>query len=199
MEAKLELPAGYFDFRKDFSKDLRPEEIMKKDGRDYVFLRGLERLAKERGVIEARSIIHSTPSPESPCAVVTYGYRFMDGAYYEGSADATTNNCDKGFKLYLTAMAEARAKARALRTAFGISLCSVEEIATEPQAEDETQVVANDQQKFLIKHLASKNSLGMEDVLKMGEVDVKNIDDLTKAEAKFLIANLNKPAARRKK
>jgi hypothetical protein len=184
-----------FDRTKDWNKALRPEEILKKDGREYVFLRGLERLAKERGISEATSRILATPSPESPCAVVTYGFRFYDGGYYEGSADATINNCDKGFRLYLTAMAESRAKARALRTAFGISLCSVEEIAAEPVEEDETQVSANDQQKFLIKHLATKGNIPMTEVLK--SANVENIDDLTKSEAKGLIATLNKP--RRKK
>lgn len=188
-----------FDYKKDWSQELKKEEILKKDGKDYVFLRGLERLAKERGIKEAISKIIATPSPECPCAVVTYGYRFIDGAYYEGSADATTNNCDKGFRLYLTGMAEARAKARALRTAFGISLCSVEEIANEPIEEDETVVAANDQQKFLIQHLATKNGIQIPEVLNMNEkVKAKSIEDLTKYEAKVLIAALNKPSRRKK-
>lgn len=187
-----------FDNKKDWFKELNKDEILKKNGKEFVFLRGLERLAKERGIVGAYSRIVATPSPECPCAVVTFQYVFADGATYEGSADATIKNCDQGFRLYLTAMAESRAKARALRNAFGIAACSVEEIAPNAVDEDDDSILpANDQQKRLIEHLARKHKMDKKEALGLVGIEEKTIDDITKDEAKQVIKILNYKNPRR--
>lgn len=186
-----------FDRLKDWFKELNKDETMEKDGKTFVFLRGLERLAKERGIRSAVSQVVACPTPQSPCAVVTFSYLFEDGRLYSSSADATPKNCDKGFGLYTVAMAESRAKARALRTAFGISACSVEEVSFNATEEDEDTAISNDQQKFLIKHLAKKHDISVEDIISLCKID-KDLDDLSKAEAKIVIARLNKNKVRRK-
>lgn len=178
-----------FDPSKDFVKELKDEELKKEGKRTFVYLKGLERLAKERGVLQA--VCTRLEQLGTSGVACTYSYSFMDGATYQGSADATTKNCEGKFKLYLTAMAESRAKARALRTAFGITLCSVEEKADVDVADDADFGRVEEHQLVAIKNIAREKSLGAEDILGLMEVPKKKLELLTRQEARDLIASLN--------
>lgn len=179
-----------FDPAYDYSKDLGAEDTKEENGRLFVYLRGLEKLAKERGVVKAICArLQSIPDG----AMCTYHYEFVDGGVYEGSADATTKNCDGDFRLYTTAMAESRAKARALRTAFGITLCSVEEKANVTLLNDDDLGQVEDHQATLIRHLMEKHEIGKVEVLQLLDLPRKiaKVEDLTRIEARELIGKLN--------
>lgn len=188
-----------FDPSKDFVKELKDEELKREGKRTFVYLKGLERLAKERGVLSA--VCTRLEQLGTNGVACTYSYSFMDGATYQGSADATTKNCEGKFRLYLTAMAESRAKARALRTAFGVTLCSVEEKADVDVADDNDLGPAEEHQLVAIKNIAREKELGSEDILGLMEVPKKKLETLTRQEARDLIASLNewKPQKIKKK
>lgn len=176
----------------DYLKELTEEELKTKDGKEFVYLKGLERLARARGVVEKQTKVHATPTTENPIAVVSVTYIFKDGARWESVADCTVKSAKEGFGKYLTAMAESRAKARALRDAFGIALCSVEEIGTpSAQEEDEEIPPISDPQKYLIGSLLKEKNKTLEDcrvILKVNKLT--SVDELNKAQAGTLIRKL---------
>lgn len=188
-----------FDPKKDYMSELKEDEILEKEGGGkLVYLKGLERLARERGIIQQTSHVVSAPSKDNPYATVTVGYTFRDVEgedaiirSYEASADASDKSCEGNFKLYLVAMAESRAKARALRNAFGISACSVEEI------KDIDEVIQSppctDAQQHLIKHLLKEKNVSVGDAGQLISIgNLKNIQELRKDEASKLINKLQK-------
>lgn len=189
-------PQKPFDPSYDYTRDLTDDDIRLEDGKQFVYLRGLEKLAKARGVVSATCQRLDRLPDGMAC---TYRYQFVDGGTYDGSADATIKNCDGNFKLYCTAMAESRSKARALRTAFGISLCSVEEKSDQQVADTELGPV-EEHQAVLIRHLATKHGLGKPDIIGMLDLPrkISKVEDLTKSEAIELISKLNSYKARKK-
>ena len=181
-----------YDPKTDYSKQLRDDEIKYENGRPFVFLHGLERLAKERGVKHARPT--NVMQLGTNGVMVTYEYTFHDGCSYGATADATTKNCDGNFRLYLSAMAESRAKARALRVAFAIKTCSVEEKSDMTLKEDLVLGPIGDEQVHLIKLKAKEHNLGKADLFNMLEVPTgaKELKKLTKEEGLEIITALNK-------
>lgn len=182
-----------FDPTVDYTSLLTTSEIKEEGGRQFVYLRGLERLAKERGIINA-ICIRLEEMRDSRGVIATYQYGFVDGCIYQGSADATKANCEGNFGAYLTAMAESRAKARALRTAFGISMCSVEEKADIVVMEDADSSAIEDHQLQAIKFLAKqKEFANKEDVLALLSKSrpINDMRELTKEEGRELIKALN--------
>lgn len=197
-EPKLTGPKK-FDPTYDYNKDLKEDEFKYEKGRPFVYLRGLERLAKERGVRYARPT--NVMQLGTNGVLVTYEYLFDDGRCYAGTADATTKNCDGNFKLYLSAMAESRAKARALRTAFAITTCSVEEKSDMTVVQDPELGPIGDEQIHLIKMKATELNLSKTDLFKMLEVprQLTDLKKLTKEEGLEIITGLNKLSRKKKK
>lgn len=196
-----------FDPQRDYTKDLQREDIREENGREFVYLRGLEKLARARGVKSARvvkleqmTIGNAEGATKVNGVILTYEYEFIDGAAYQGTADATLQNCDGDFRLYLSAMAESRAKARALRTAFGIGLCSVEEKADATLEVDDDLGPIGDDQIRLIHNLCTKYDIGMPQLLGMLEVPrrVKKLKELTKSEGRELSVKLNSSTQRKR-
>jgi hypothetical protein len=189
----------HYDPLHDYSKDLKEDEFKYEKGRPFVYLHGLERLAKERGVVYARPT--NVMQLGTSGVLVTYEYGFQDGRSYAGTADATTKNCDGNFKLYLSAMAESRARARALRIAFGIKTCSVEEKSDMTIATDPELGPIGDEQIHLIKMKATELNLGKPELFTMLEVprSVTDLKKLTKEEGLEIITSLNKLSRKKKK
>jgi hypothetical protein len=200
--------AVMFNPHHDYTKDLDDGDIKIENGRSFVYLKGLEKLARRRGVVGAKCI----KLEPMPCShtdgrsfvggiYCTYEYSFVDGGVYQGSADATLKNCDGNFKLYLTAMAESRAKARALRTAFGIGMCSVEEKSDATVKTDQDIGPIDDAQIVLIRTLAKKHDMGKDDVLNLLDIprNIKRLKELTKEEGRELAVKLNAFRPRRSK
>jgi len=184
-----------FDPNKNYNNAFNDDEIKIENGRPFVFLRGLERLAKERGVRSAKTVrLEQITSATAVGFICTYEYTFDDGRVYQGSADATSKNCDGNFRLYLTAMAESRAKARALRTAFAITTCSWEEKSNATFADDPHLGKIGEEQIALIRKLATQHQIGKSQLFELMEIPriVKDIKELTRAEGIEVISGLNK-------
>ena len=184
-----------FDPNRNYNDSLNDDEIKIENGRPFVFLKGLERLAKERGVRSAKTVRLDQISSDAVIGFIcTYEYTFDDGRTYQGSADATSKNCDGNFRLYLTAMAESRAKARALRTAFAITTCSWEEKSNATYADDPHLGKIGEEQIMLIRKLATQHSIGKSQLFELMDIPriVKDINELTRSEAIEIISGLNK-------
>lgn len=178
-----------FDPNHNYAEDLQKNEVWEKDGDNFVYLRGLLRLAHERGITRTSSRVAQAPAVDHPVAVVTYGYEFADGAYIEASADAHNKNTKPEMQIYLTAIAEARAKARALRDAFNISLCSVEEIGSVETRDNEP---IDGSQIQGIKMLMKRQNLnGLEALALIDKSDVGELSELNKTEGRLLMKKLN--------
>jgi hypothetical protein len=178
-----------FDLSHNYVEDLKKNEISERDGDQFVYLRGLLRLAHERGIRRTSSRVTQAPGVEHPVAVVTYGYEFEDGAYFEASADAHQKNTKTEMSIYLTAIAESRAKARSLRDAFNISLCSVEEVGSVDSKDNDP---IEDTQIQGIKAMMKRKGLNVQETIELiSKQDVTELNDLTKAEGRFLMKKLN--------
>lgn len=177
----------------DYTADLEEGDVKTDKGKDFVYLRGLEKLARARGVREKQVKVHCTPTADNMIAVVSVSYVFSDGARWESVADCTAKSAKEGFAKYLTAMAESRAKARALRDAFGISLCSVEEIAVAQQEvdEEEKSPPITDVQKHTINSFMKDKNKTMDDVRKLLELPkLDKLEDLDRVQAARLMRRL---------
>jgi hypothetical protein len=94
-------------------------------GKPFVRFIGLLQLAQQRGLTSLKADF--THISETVCiahAVAT----FADGRVFEESGDSTETNVGREVKPHWRRMALVRAKARCLRDALGIELCSVEEL-----------------------------------------------------------------------
>lgn len=119
----------------DWEAELQADELgQRKEGGKavpIVFLRGLQRLAEEAGLVKSQAEI-ITPSPTMVQCI--YTTIFEDGTEWVGTADCNAKNCDEPFRNYPTAVAESRAEARCLRKALGIRILSAEELNLEAGA-----------------------------------------------------------------
>lgn len=178
-----------FNPEHNYAEDLTKNEVWSKDGDQFVYLRGLLRLAHERGIRRTSSRVAQSPAVDHPVAVVTYGYEFSDGAYFEASADAHGKNTKAEMVIYLTAIAEARAKARALRDAFNISLCSVEEIGSIEERADNDPIDGSQIQG--IKMLIKRQGLNIIEALTLIDKADSDFAELTKTDGRLLMKKLN--------
>ena len=98
-------------------------------------------------------------------------------------------------------MAESRAKARALRTAFAITTCSVEEKSDMTIAQDVDLGPIGDEQIHLIKMKATEHGVDKAKLFQMLEVpsNAKDLKKLTKEEGLEIITCLNKMSKKKKK
>ena len=94
-------------------------------GRQFVQYAGLLAMAHEKG-LQSLSAHFISVTPELALAEATAEFR--DGKTFMECADATPANVGAKVKAHFARMALTRAKARALRDALNISMCSVEEL-----------------------------------------------------------------------
>ena len=113
----------------NWEEKLLPNEFIniKEKGSEIrtVSLAGLRRLAEEAGLQSSNCIIQN----HQDMVQCVYTAHFADATSHVGAADASPKNTDGAYANYLTAIAESRAEARALRKALRISTVSSEEIA----------------------------------------------------------------------
>lgn len=109
----------------DWQAELAPEELGEENGKPVVYLRGLQRLAEEAGLVWSDCDI-ITPSPNLVQCI--YRVRFDDDFQCVGTGDCSAKNTDAPFVNYPTSVAESRAEARALKKALGIRMLAAEEV-----------------------------------------------------------------------
>src|SRR5215831_271685 len=96
-------------------------------GKQFVKYEGLLAMAHDKGLVHL-SAHFITVSGDLALAEATA--TFTDGKIFSECADATPANVNPKVKAHFPRMALTRAKARALRDALNISVCSVEEMET---------------------------------------------------------------------
>lgn len=102
-------------------------------GKAFVQYEGLLAMAQEKGLRSLRVIFTHV---DAHMALAQADLLMADGSEYTDVADATPDNVPPHIKPHYPRMAATRAKARVLRMALDIGMCSVEEVAIEP---DESQ------------------------------------------------------------
>ena len=94
-------------------------------GKDFVQYSGLLALAHERGLVNLSAKFISV---DSELALAEATAEFADGRVFQECSDASPSNVHPKVKAHFPRMALTRSKARALRDALNISMCSVEEL-----------------------------------------------------------------------
>lgn len=207
-----------FDPKHDYFEDLKSSEkyVDNKTGAEYPFLKGLIRLAHNNrgGVQRVDSVIAKVPSLETrkeyeldekgnreviaetkpDCiAAVTVTYYFKDGTTFSGSADASYKAHDAPYNLHLTAVAESKAEARAIRRALMITKVAKEEIGEAEVVGDPDDGPITDTQLAYIRKTAKRKKLSQTDVLKMiKREDLSDITQLTSEEARKALKAIDK-------
>jgi hypothetical protein len=107
--------------------------VRKEDGKEMrvVYLRGLQRLAQEAGIVRSRCQFNFIPKDQTGSVGImqaVYEAEFSDGTIWVGTADCNSANTSGKFMAYPTAVAESRAEARCLRKALNIGIMSSEEV-----------------------------------------------------------------------
>jgi SWIM zinc finger len=94
-------------------------------GKPFVKYAGLLHVAHERGLA---SLTETWTYNDAELSLAHAVATFDDGRCFEGSGDATPANTNRKVAPHFRRVALTRAKARALRDALNIDLCSVEEL-----------------------------------------------------------------------
>jgi hypothetical protein len=101
-----------------------PQFVTEIKGKQFVQYAGLLAMAHERG-LQSLSAHFISVTPELALAEATA--EFTDGTTFSECADATPENVNAHVRKHFARCALTRAKARALRDALNVSMCSVEE------------------------------------------------------------------------
>ena len=96
-------------------------------GRVFVQYAGLLAMAHDRGLVNLSAHFISVTDT---LALAEATAEFADGKIFMECADATPQNVGSTVRAHYPRIALTRAKARALRDALNISVCSVEELET---------------------------------------------------------------------
>jgi hypothetical protein len=186
----------------DWQAQLTGDEVGKDGNTEFVYLKGLRRLAKIKGLKNedhsfGACVVMKNPTTgaEYPFVQMKYTVEFEDGTVYSDVADAHTFNVQGVFSAYPTAMAATRAEARALRKALGIAMVSKEELGADNNAISSMKNEVTPAQIRVIKNLQKTRKVpNAMDLIKecTARDDVFEIKDLTFLEAKAAIKWLNK-------
>ncbi len=130
-----------------------------------------------------------------PMASVTFYIELKDGRVFSDSADAYYLSCNE-LGLFPTAVASARAEARALRKVLGIRQHAAEEMtekdAAEELAPDDNSPIKAEQAKLIERMLGQQGDVTLKDVLSnVTTREVFAIEDLTTGEARKALRTLN--------
>ncbi len=175
------------------------------DGEKFVRLASLLRVAKQvYSIISYDCIVEQTPNRDNEwCAVVTATYTFFPtcGDYhirFSGTADCRADSTAPGFEKYTVALAEARAKARALRDALGVELCSNEEIAKKGKKERSfinsagEEKIEPTQIMLIEKKFLGETKKTLKDIETIIGHSVENLENLSKEEGALVLEAFNK-------
>ncbi len=178
----------------NWNEKVKKDDLVTIDGEDTIRLKALQRMGREAGLIKSEIKINNITNTDCTKLLVQaiYTIEFEDGSKWIGCADASPKSVDGKFARYLTAMAESRAEARALRKALGIEMLSAEEIDLQPESTGESPLSkeskSDPQQIRLIQGLLEKADMSVMDLFKQCLPDdrislVVDLKDLTFGEA----------------
>jgi len=102
-----------------------PQYIQHIHGKPFVRYSGLLAMAHERGLQKLEATFVSVTEA---LAIAQATATFTDGRHFTESGDATPDNVHFDVRPHFARLALTRAKARALRDALNVSMCSVEEL-----------------------------------------------------------------------
>jgi hypothetical protein len=130
-----------------------------------------------------------------PMASVTFFIKLRDGREFSDSADAYYSNCND-LGLFPTAVASARAEARALRKVLGIAQHAAEEIvekdAGEELAPDDNGPIKPEQVKLIERMLGQQEGTSLKEVLQnVTTREIFTVEELTISEARKALRTLN--------
>lgn len=110
----------------DTPVSIPPQFVARLHGRDFVTFPGLLAMAHSAGL---QSLDAQFLTVNAELATASATATFADGRVFSECGDATPSNVNKSIAPHFARMALTRAKARALRDALNIGMCSVEELA----------------------------------------------------------------------
>lgn len=178
------------------------------NGKKFILFNALLRAAKrEFGILGFRSEIIQAPHVDNDwCASVVAEYWFKsdreEPVKWRGLADCRASSCAEGFEMYNVALAETRAKARALRDALGVEVCSKEELAsnrnggsryTRNPNNPESEPIEPTQIMLIEKKFMGQMNVSLEDIEKLLGKKVATLKMLSKDEGAEIIRAFNKP------
>lgn len=137
-----------------------------------------------------------------PMASVTFIVMLKDGRLFSDSADAYYLSCNE-LGLFPTAVASARAEARALRKVLGIRQHAAEEMTekdpSEELAPDDNGAIKPEQVKLIERMLGQQTDITLKDVLtNVTTREVFAVEDLTTGEARKVLRALNETKKKKK-
>jgi len=190
----------------DWQKQLTGDEVGRDGDTQFVYLKGLRRLAKLKGIVKEchpfiKVAVLKRPDNgvEYPFVQASYEVTFKDGTTFSDVADAHTYNLEGVFSAYPTAMAGNRAEARALRKALGISMVAKEELGADAEKiAGLKNEITSAQKKVINTLMKTRGVLNQVDVIKncCKRSDVFDIGELTFEEAKVAVKHLNELKAK---
>lgn len=176
---------------------LKDDEKETRDGKTFVYLKGLRRLAELAGrkrdaVKFGHAFYIPTETGHILFAQVAYEIEFEDGTVWAGTADAHANNCPE-LGHYPSAVAESRAEARALRKALGIAELAKEEISDVPIENMLGRRITNEQ-KIMLEKIAKEREMSHIDIIKnaSSRKGITSLEDLTYEEGQKAAIFVNK-------
>lgn len=170
-----------------------------KDEKDiYIKYEALFRVVKKVFLIDCYypKVVHYPEKINEWCAVVEVEYHLQTSRgqiVYGAAADCRSSTADANFAKYTTALAETRAKARALRDILGLSICSVEEISDSESIMDKTldDPIEEGQKMVIEKKIIIGRGKTLSDISIVIGRTIKVLEELSKGEAAKVINELN--------
>ncbi|MNS10604.1 hypothetical protein D3C72_421220 [compost metagenome] len=115
-----------------------PKFITQLSGREFVQYGGLLDEAHKQGLKEIRTAIVQVPTQANDFTAICTAEVVLerDGVrrVFTGVGDASPKNVNRNIAAHILRMAETRSKARALRDAINVGMCSVEELGPDLEA-----------------------------------------------------------------
>lgn len=114
-------------------------------GRDFIQYGGLLDAAHKKGLKSIRTKLVQVPDESNGHTAICYAEVVLvqDGEekVFTGIGDANPRNVNRNIALHLVRMSETRSKARALRDAINVGMCSVEELGPDGEAPEGTEPI----------------------------------------------------------
>lgn len=122
--------------------------ITQLSGRDFVQYGGLLDAAHKKGLKSIRTTLVQVPDESNGHTAICLAEVVLvqDGEerVFTGIGDASPRNVNRNIALHLIRMSETRSKARALRDAINVGMCSVEELGPDGELPEGFEAAAGD-------------------------------------------------------